>query len=644
MLIPDHETSVDFLNYEAISSTVVQLLKDNRQRALTIGIHGDWGAGKSSVLKMVEAAMSRDTKVACLWFNGWAFQGFDDAKTVLIEATISELARQKSTVGKVKELSARLIKRIDWLKVARVGGGLAFTLATKLPSPDHIDALLTSLNQLAGAARSMSPGDIEGKINEAAGFLKPAEERSVPEEIHHFREEFSKLLDEAKIDQLVVLIDDLDRCLPATAIDTLEAIRLFLFVPKTAFVIGADEAMIEYAVRQHFPNLPLTAGPMPYARNYLEKLIQVPFRLPSLGIQETRTYVTLLLIEALVGENHTGFKTLLGKARESLSRPWLGSGLSQADVRAVEPARERDLDAAFLLAQQIGPILAEGSKGNPRQVKRFLNSLFIRLSIAKARGFGDSVNQAVLAKLMLAERFQPDFYDHLAGETMIAEQGKVADLRAMETTVREDAKGARLAGKKDGKGEKHAVQLDATTEKWLEREWLQRWLKTEPSLGGIDLRPYVFVARDKRILAAAAESVGLESLIETLSGSEMAVRSVEPQVKGLTPADAEQVFAALRERVLRHGSFSAQPPGFGGLAIVAKHHPRYQTELLGLIGAVEPKMLGFWVVKGWNEILTEPSANEQLRTLLTQWAAQEENESLKKAAGQALATPRKVAR
>lgn len=82
MLIPDHETAVDFLNYEAVAHTVVRLLKDNRQHALTLGIHGDWGAGKSSVLKMVETAMEKDDSVVCLWFNGWAFQGFDDAKTV----------------------------------------------------------------------------------------------------------------------------------------------------------------------------------------------------------------------------------------------------------------------------------------------------------------------------------------------------------------------------------------------------------------------------------------------------------------------------------------------------------------------------------------------------------------------------------
>jgi len=54
---------------------------------------------------MIEGELSTDKNVECLWFNGWAFEGFDDAKTVLIEVTISELCRQRSTVGKVKELT-----------------------------------------------------------------------------------------------------------------------------------------------------------------------------------------------------------------------------------------------------------------------------------------------------------------------------------------------------------------------------------------------------------------------------------------------------------------------------------------------------------------------------------------------------------
>lgn len=103
MLLPDHETEVDFLNCDAISHTVVNLLKDNRSRALTVGIHGDWGAGKSSILKMIESQLKSDKNVTCLWFNGWAFEGFEDAKTALIKVTINEIRRQRSAIGKVKE-------------------------------------------------------------------------------------------------------------------------------------------------------------------------------------------------------------------------------------------------------------------------------------------------------------------------------------------------------------------------------------------------------------------------------------------------------------------------------------------------------------------------------------------------------------
>ena len=321
-----------------------------------------------------------------------------------------------------------------------------------------------------------------------------------------------------------------------------------------------------------------------------------------------------------------------------MNQPWLGGGLAQGDVRAVDPKRQSELDSTYVLAQQIGPILGEGTKGNPRQVKRFLNALMIRQAIAKARGFGDSINQAVLAKLMLAERFQSDFYEHIAAQAMVAEGGKVSQVATLEAAARGEAKTA-----KKEKTASAAVEADPVVEKWLEREWAQRWGKIEPALGGIDLRPYVFVARDKRMLAAAAGLGGLEGLIEKLCGSDMAVRSVEPEVKALPATDAEQVFNALKEQVLRHGSFSSQPPGFHGLGIVAKHHPRFQTELLGIIAGIDVKSLGIWVVRGWNEILTDGTAKTQFHELLNQWAAQDGNPLLKKAAAGALGSVRKAA-
>jgi hypothetical protein len=399
-------------------------------------------------------------------------------------------------------------------------------------------------------------------------------------------------------------------------------------------------------VRQHFPDLPRATGSVPYARNYLEKLIQVPFRIPALGTHETRIYVLLLLIESIVGADHAGFQSLLVTAKEALNRPWLGAGLTQAEVQAVDATKRESLDAAFVLAARIGPVLGEGTKGNPRQIKRFLNALLVREAIARARGFGDLINQSALAKLMLAERFQPDFYEHLATRAVGAADGKAVELRKLEAVGREDRTPRKAGDTTRGKDQVSHDRDDGDQDsgKWLEREWLQRWVRIEPALGDADLRPYVFVARDKRILAGAGELGDLEVLIEKLSASGMAIRMVEPEVKALPASDAEAVFAALRERVLQSQNFSSPPAGFEGLGIVAKHHARFQGELVALLGSLDAKTLGIWIVRGWNEVLTDRAAQGQLRAVITQWAKQDENALLKRAAGQALASLRTAGR
>ena len=639
MLIPDHETEVDYLNCEAISQTIFELLKENRKRALTVGIHGDWGAGKSSILKMIETDLESDKDVAVLWFNGWTFEGFDDAKTVLIENTITELCRQRSTVGKVKEKAKKLLKRVNWLKIAKRSSGFAFNIMTGLPAPDQIEMALGALRSLGQNAVNINASDVPGKLDEIAGFLKPAEDaNNLPDTIHEFREDFQDLLEEAKIKQLVVLIDDLDRCLPTTAVQTLEAIRLFLFVPKSAFVIGADETMIEYAVRQHFPDLPVTSSPLPYARNYLEKLIQVPFRIPALGAQETRTYVTLLLVQSIVGEDHDGFDKLIEKAKESLKQPWLGTGLSQTDIQEVDENAKDELNAAFVLAQQIAPILAEGTKGNPRQIKRFLNALLVRQVIAKARGFGDQIKQPVLAKLMLAERFQPDFYEHISAQAMSSGDGKVIDISVLESN--EQPTKSKNSTKSTGKKSSEKKNTAQTTEitKWLERNWLKRWLQLEPKLTNEDLRPYVFVARDKRLLTSTSGQGGLNTLISKLCGSQLEIRASEPEIKILSETDARIVFNGLRERVLSAGKFNTAPHGIAGLAIVAKHHPHYQGELVALLESIDPADLGIWVVKGWNESITDVQAREKLLEVMHRWKEQNDNPMLKSAAQSAIRT------
>lgn len=46
----------------------------------------------------------------------------------------------------------------------------------------------------------------------------------------------------------MIFVDELDRCTPDTVLDIFAAMRLFLFVEKTSFIIGADSRLIDYAI------------------------------------------------------------------------------------------------------------------------------------------------------------------------------------------------------------------------------------------------------------------------------------------------------------------------------------------------------------------------------------------------------------
>lgn len=632
MILTDNETKIDLLNNEAIAATIIKLLRNRPDQPVTVGVHGDWGAGKSSVLEMIEAGLEGGEKVLCLKFNGWHFQGFEDAKIALIEGIVTGLIEKRPTLTKTVVAVKDVFRRIDWLKLAKKAGGLAFTAHTGIPTPDQILSIVSSLEGFITNPESLASKDIvKTAIEGMKGLLKPKGEgdsTNVPNEISAFRKAFDDLLEKADVEQLVVLIDDLDRCLPDTAIETLEAIRLFVFTSRTAFVVAADEAMIEYAVRKHFPDLPDSTGPQTYARNYLEKLIQVPFRIPALGDTETRIYVTLLLVGAELGEEDEEFNALISVARERLKRPWISGALDAATVRSALRDKASRANNALALSDQIGPILANGTKGNPRQIKRFLNTLVLRQRTAEARGFGDDVKQPVLAKLMLAERFLPRLFDQIASAAAAAADGKCQDLAALEAaaTAKEDAEGAakrkktpdptKTTAKQEAMRPAESVLLN----EWLSSEAIKAWAAVPTTLANEDLRPYLFVAKDRKDYFGAASVLGhLVAVVDQLFGGKLMVRGLDADLKRLAPPEAAQVFEAVRGRIVGGDSFEIEPPGAEGLAVLVKAHPTLQENLIDFLEALPRNRLGPWVCSGWEGALRDQESVQRFDRLLQAW-------------------------
>ncbi len=644
MILPDNETKVDLLNNEAIASTIIQLLSKRPDQAITIGVHGDWGAGKSSVLEMIDASLDGDDDVLCIKFNGWRFQGFEDAKIALIEGIVTELIEQRSLATEAGEAVKNIFKRIDWLKVARHGGGLAFTALSGIPTPDQIRAAVGGVKGLID-----DPGELATKENYDAaldgvqGLLKPDESKRLPEEIGAFRKAFDDLLDEAGVKQLVVLIDDLDRCLPDIAIETLEAVRLFVFTDRTAFIVAADEAMIEYSVRKHFPELPDTTGPRDYARNYLEKLIQVPFRIPALGETETRIYVTLLLIGAELGEDDEGYAKLIAVARKQLERPWQAGGLDAATVKDTLGDLGNGVTNALTLSDQIGPILANGTQGNPRQIKRFLNTLLLRNQTAQARGFGRDVRLPVLAKLMLAERFMSRLFDQIASAAAKNENGRCEDLALLEADdiPAEAPKKSRKKGPKistlDGPREKPDPD-SAMLSEWKGSDAIRSWANLSPKIGEEDLRPYLFVAKDRKDYFGAASVLGrLSAVVEKLMGSKLAVQTFDGELRQLAPAEAGQVFEELRGRIMGGDSFETAPAGVAGMTVLVRAHDFLQSNLLDMLESLPADRCGPWVASGWAGVIRDGEFVARLDGLLVGWA-ENGSSTLKAAAGAATRT------
>lgn len=645
MIIPDNETAIDLLYYEAIAGTIVELLKASDEQPLTVGVHGDWGAGKSSVLMMLEDAFDDEDTTLCIRFNGWLFQGLEDTKAVLIETIVAELLRKRTMTATLRAKADQVLKRVDWMKVARKMGGLALTATTGIPTIGQANDILGAAKSLVEKGGELDGDDIAGFVSGAGNFLKDAEPDSIPTQIHAFREEFLQLLAEANIERLVVVVDDLDRCLPETAIETLEAIRLFLFVPGAAFVIAADEAMIEYAVTKHFPDLPSTSGATSYARNYLEKLIQVPFRLPPLGYVETRTYISLLNAGRSLGENDANFRRLVDHAREVLRRPWGGDGFERSKLTELFGEIPADVESALQLADQIAPLLTDGARGNPRQIKRFLNTMNLRLAIARQRGIEADLTHAALAKLMLAERFEPRLFEQLEREA--TETGNSATIQTLERSVSGAAQPVASSASKpqDRKRAKSSSVVDAQAaseeSEWLQNAWARRWAKLDPPLSDVDIRPYLFVSRDRKAVFTATSTIALmEEWVDKLCGSRLGAKAVAEEVRKLPSADAEQVFNAVARRVAAATELKQKPPGIDGLAELCKTLVQLQGPFVALLRSLPVEKLGPWVAVGWNDVITETAALRDFQALKVSWAEQDVNDMLKTAATSSRSRPR----
>ena len=153
---------------------------------------------KSSILEMIEAGFETEDKVLCLKFNGWRFQGFEDAKIALIEGIVTGLVEKRPALTKAGDAVKNVFNHIDWLKVAKSAGGLALTVFTGIPTPGLVSSAVGALESLlSDPAKIVNKENLSAAIDGVKSVLKPTETKNVSEEVEKFRKAFDTLLEAA---------------------------------------------------------------------------------------------------------------------------------------------------------------------------------------------------------------------------------------------------------------------------------------------------------------------------------------------------------------------------------------------------------------------------------------------------------------
>lgn len=577
----DNEADLDLLGFDFLVDGLLVALTEPRLLPLTIGVLGDWGSGKSSLMRIAAhelAAIPADGEVDSLpglrspyltiGFSPWQYEDHDDVKIALMTAVLDAIAaRVPEAAVEVNRLRAIVAGLRRWgRRLGRAGVAAAPTvvpLVLQVAAPDLDPGSLQMATALTGVVVQQAQNALEERQTPAAP-TSPAS--STPRgDVDAFRQEFAQLVERIPdCKAVVVFIDDLDRCLPDTVIDTFEAIRLFLNTPKTAYVLALNQNVVEAAIDSRYPELkkPDGAG---IGRDYLEKMLQIKVAIPPLSEPEAETYVNLLFAELHLPPSD--FATVL----EAAAKERRENGLTVAFNTGIAGTILGDVPAALAAdlkwAAEISPILGASLRGNPRQLKRFLNNLLLKHRSAIRRGA--PIELPILAKLMVLEdQYKTDFQKLFDWEMAVG--GACAEVAIAEARARgnrgsappnadsSEDPGAAAAeqAKRRGKPapERKVDDQPSEAELWADKTHIAEWLRVDPPVAGTDLRPYFTYSRDKLSFGVSASRLAphLQRLIIDLQSDVDANRRQHySAVAALDAAERMQLIEALLDRVQR---------------------------------------------------------------------------------------------
>ncbi len=238
----DNDDLLDRVPFALMLSDIIE--KSPANSSLRIGVYGDWGEGKTSVLTLIEnRALDRGDKT--VWIHPWMHSSSSD----VIEALIKTMA---DAVG------------VDWLDKAK------YWLSTVFSKVSRKTGEVSEIGPRLKAASAILSGPLASL---STRYSKHATER-------HLRLIFNRLQD----NRVIVFIDDLDRTRPSTVPELLMNLRDAFNLPKISFVLALSPEIISRGISAEHPGWEDSSA-------FLEKMVEWPFFLPPISDEQFRSFI-----------------------------------------------------------------------------------------------------------------------------------------------------------------------------------------------------------------------------------------------------------------------------------------------------------------------------------------------------------------
>lgn len=529
----DSESKIDYIDFEYIADLVNYIILEDSLLPASIGVYGDWGSGKSSIMSISQKRLQdKDDKALIVNFNAWLFEGYDDIKTTIINYLLDSIEEKKKLGNTAKEILQGLRKsllNINLIPVISKGFFAALSTLSTNTSASKSELILGQYENIKEFINTVKDN-----------YIEATSDKKIRNEISMFREKFGELIDTTDITRVAIYIDEIDRCSTDTILELFEAMRLFMFSGKVAFIYGADERQIAYAIKQKYSeDISDNGSKIDIGKEYLEKIIQYPVRIPRMNVAETEIYITLLLSENTVDKDEfSSLKIdLIKQYREKLSR-----------VSLPEESKDNELIVKnFTLAKRISELLNSGLNGNPRQFKRFLNEFELRKRTAELKNI--EIDDQVLVKVMVLQYVKPSIFTDFI---QLQQENKLDEILSYYQEIENEKE---FDEDQNIKSKANNLKKEKKIDKKWKDEWFEQWVRIEPNLMEHDLKPYFYLSRNKGLgsitFGKSLSSDAVKIIKAYLSGNDLVILNAKENIKNVSSVELNLIVEQLSEEFIK---------------------------------------------------------------------------------------------